>query len=123
MKLISPRASTTHVKFLVLLLFTVLVAVWALYKLHIQPSSDIKPTALHLDPLEVYEKYPIDLENATAVFNSVNGALKQKHANMNPVGVSFIPAYIPPNSLLYHSTSSAKLPELFEWIAMDYEFS
>lgn len=74
-------------------------------------------------PIDIFEKFPIDFENATAVFNTVHGALKQKNANLNPVGISFIPAYIPPNTLLYHSTSSPVIPELFEWIAMDYEFS
>lgn len=111
-------------KFFVLLLINILVAIWALYNFHhfqMEPAAESTP--LPIDPLDLYEKYPIDLENATAVFNAVNGALKQKHANMNPVGVSFIPAYLPPNTLMYHSTSSAQLPELFEWIAMDYEFS
>ena len=72
---------------------------------------------------EFTQNYPIDFENATAIFNAVQGALKEKDANLNPVGVSFFPAYIPPNTPMYHSTDKSEIPSLFEWIAMDYEFS
>lgn len=75
------------------------------------------------DAKEVHEKYPVDFLNATAVFNTIHGALKQKNSDLFPIGVSFIPAYIPPNTPLYHSTGSKEIPQLFEWIAMDYEFS
>lgn len=40
-----------------------------------------------------------------------------------PVGVSFIPAYIPANTLMYHASSLPDIPEGFEWIAFDWEFS
>lgn len=76
-----------------------------------------------LDSWDVYEKYPIDLNNASAVFNTVQGALKQKDSNTHPVGVSFIPAYIPANTRLYHSRPDGNLPDLYEWIAFSYEFS
>lgn len=74
-------------------------------------------------PADLYEKFPIDLANATAVVNAVYGAGKQKDANISPVGVTFIPAYLPPNTLMYHSTGKTEVPQSFEWIAMDYEFS
>lgn len=76
-----------------------------------------------IDPALVYEKFPIDLANASSIFNTVQSALKQKDSNVHPVGVSFIPAYIPPNTRLYHARSDSNLPDLFEWIAFNYEFS
>ncbi|EGV62899.1 hypothetical protein PSN45_001147 [Yamadazyma tenuis] len=75
------------------------------------------------DPYTIYNRLPIDLANASAVFNTVEGALKQKDANTHPVGISFIPAYIPPNTRLYHSRSDGNVPHSFEWVAFDYEFS
>lgn len=77
----------------------------------------------HIDAATWYKAHPVDLFNASAVFNTVHGALKQKDSNLMPVGVSFIPAYIPPNTLMYHSTSQPEIPETYEWIAMDWEFS
>lgn len=65
----------------------------------------------------------VDIGNASAIFNTVHGSLKQRNADLNPVGVSFIPAYIPPNTPLYHSTGSPDVPDTLEWIAMDFEFS
>lgn len=116
--------SSSDTKFFFLLSLNILIAIWALFKFHdFQFNPQTNSSLVRLDPAEINKKYPIDLENATAVFNSVNGALKQKDANMNPVGLSFIPAYLPPNTLMYHSTLNAYLPDLFEWIAMDYEFS
>ncbi|GEQ70278.1 hypothetical protein JCM33374_g3954 [Metschnikowia sp. JCM 33374] len=70
-----------------------------------------------------YLQFPIDLENATAVFNSVYGVAKEKDSNLNPVGINFFPAYLPPNTMMYHSREDPNIPESFEWIAMDYEFS
>lgn len=32
--------------------------------------------------------FPIDFDNATSIFNTVQGALKQKDLNLHPVGVS-----------------------------------
>lgn len=77
----------------------------------------------HIDAALWNEKHPIDLFNASAVFNTVHGAMKQKDCNVMPVGVSFIPAYIPPNTLMYHSRGLPDVPQSFEWIAMDWEFS
>lgn len=77
----------------------------------------------NIDAEQWYEKHPVDLLNASAVFNTVHGALKEKDNSIFPVGVSFIPAYIPPNTLMYHSTGLPHVPESYEWIAMDYEFS
>lgn len=83
----------------------------------------IKDAEFALDPETVFQRYPVDFDNATAVFNTVHGALKERNSNLHPVGVSFIPAYLPPNTLMYHSTRRGEIPSLFEWIAMDYEFS
>lgn len=76
-----------------------------------------------VDSIEVYRQFPIDLTNASAVFNTVQAALKEKDSNIHPIGVSFIPAYIPANTRLYHSREDGEIPDLFEWIAFDYEFS
>lgn len=66
----------------------------------------------------------MDFDNATAIFNEVNNALKQKNADLNPISVSFFPAYIPIGTHLYHSNhNGGKIPESYEWTAMDYEFS
>lgn len=65
----------------------------------------------------------VDIGNASAIFNTVHGSLKQRNADLNPVGVSFIPAFIPANTPLYHSTGSPDIPDTLEWIAMDFEFS
>lgn len=82
-----------------------------------------KPYSSFQNATENYLKFPIDMENATAVFNSVYGVAKEKDSNINPVGVNFFPAYLPPNTMMYHSREDPNIPELFEWIAMDYEFS
>ncbi len=66
---------------------------------------------------------PITFENATSVFNTINNALKQKGSDLNPVGVSIIPAFIPEGTLLYHSKGGLEFPSSPEWIAMDAEFS
>lgn len=115
-------------KIISFLILSNLVLLFCLYSIKSQYSL-AKPTRIlakvneYADPFEVYRQRPIDIVNASAVFNSVHGALKQKDANILPVGVTFIPAYIPPNTRFYHSTSSPNIPNLFEWIAMDYEFS
>lgn len=81
------------------------------------------PQYEQIDPIRWYESHPVDFHNASAVFNTVNGAMKLKDMNLFPVGVSFIPAYIPSNTLLYHSTNLPEIPSGYDWIAMDYEFS
>lgn len=83
----------------------------------------VHPLDQYIDGAGWFEKHPIDFVNASAVFNTVHGALKQKDNDVFPVGVFFIPAYIPPNTLMYHSTSLPHIPDGYEWIAMDYEFS
>lgn len=90
-----------------------------------KPSShhSITTDKEFLNPFEVFKQRPIDIHNASAIFNTVHSALKEKDSNLKPNGVSFIPAYIPPNTRFYHSTGSPNIPSLFEWIAMDYEFS
>ncbi|ESW97289.1 hypothetical protein KL918_000896 [Ogataea parapolymorpha] len=72
-----------------------------------------------------FEQYlqPMDFANASAVFNEVYDVLKQKNADINPISVSFIPAYIPEGTLLYHSNHRGQPPKTVEWVAMDYEFS
>lgn len=76
-----------------------------------------------LCPFDNFEKYSLDWDNSTALFNIIHGSLKQKGGVLNPVGAAFIPAYIPPNTYFYHSTGSNKVPNLLEWIAMSSEFS
>ncbi|ANB13197.1 hypothetical protein AWJ20_1479 [Sugiyamaella lignohabitans] len=66
---------------------------------------------------------PVDWYNSSALFGTVNNALRRKGSDLNPVGVSFIPAVIPANTLLYHGTLHGKFPDNPEWIAMDPEFS
>lgn len=66
---------------------------------------------------------PITRENASAIFNTVQGALRNKNAQVEPIGVSFIPAYIPEGTLLYHGNGDGQIPEGLEWVAMDHEFS
>ncbi|SSD58952.1 uncharacterized protein SCODWIG_00713 [Saccharomycodes ludwigii] len=63
----------------------------------------------------------IDVYNASAIFNSVNSALKQKDSDIFPAGVSYFPAVIPEGTILYHA--GAGIPDGFEWLAMDMEFS
>ncbi|KAG7859499.1 hypothetical protein KL939_002399 [Ogataea angusta] len=66
---------------------------------------------------------PMNFANASAVFNEVYDVLRQKNADINPISVSFIPAYIPEGTLLYHSNHRGQPPKSVEWVAMDYEFS
>ncbi|ODV71557.1 uncharacterized protein CYBJADRAFT_169194 [Cyberlindnera jadinii NRRL Y-1542] len=72
---------------------------------------------------ETFEITPVTRENASAIFNTVQGALRNKNAQIEPIGVSFIPAYIPEGTLLYHGNGDGQIPEGPEWIAMDHEFS
>ena len=73
--------------------------------------------------LQNYKQFvsPISLLNATFLFNSINSFLKQKGADVFPVGVSFVPATIPKNTMVYHYGTG--IPDSFEWLAMDVEFS
>ncbi|KAH3687700.1 hypothetical protein WICPIJ_001323 [Wickerhamomyces pijperi] len=68
---------------------------------------------------------PIDFTNASAIFNTVNNVLSPKGSEINPVGVSFFPGVIRQGTFLYHGTSKlySPIPESYEWIALDYEFS
>lgn len=66
---------------------------------------------------------PISLLNASAVFNTVQGALRSKDSQIHPIGVSFIPAYIPKGTLLYHGSGKAEIEEGLEWVAFDREYS
>ncbi|CDO91754.1 unnamed protein product [Kluyveromyces dobzhanskii CBS 2104] len=65
---------------------------------------------------------PLEMGNSSAIFNTVNDALKQRNSDIHSVGVSFIPAVIPQGTLLYHA-GVAEIPDGFEWVAFDYEFS
>ncbi|KAI0460852.1 hypothetical protein LJB42_001499 [Komagataella kurtzmanii] len=66
---------------------------------------------------------PIDIHNASAVFNEVYDALKQKNSVLHPSGVSLFSAYVPKGTRLYHSNRNGQIPDQFEWVAMDEEFS
>lgn len=65
---------------------------------------------------------PLDLANSTSLFNSIHSALKQKDSDIHPAGVSYFPAVIPEGTLMYHA-GNCKIPDSFEWLAMDFEFS
>lgn len=66
---------------------------------------------------------PISLENASAVFNIINGAAANKDQNIYPNGVAFLPAYVPEGTLLYHGNNHGEIPVGVGWTALDYEFS
>lgn len=83
--------------------------------------SKVKDQNISWENYNLFTK-PIDLLNSTALFNSVSAALKQKDSDVHPVGVCYFPAVIPKGTLMYHS-GPGKIPESFEWLAMDYEFS
>ncbi|KRZ98563.1 uncharacterized protein AC631_05679 [Debaryomyces fabryi] len=87
------------------------------------PDSSFSDENDIIDPALVYDRFPVDLANASSIFNTVHSGLKQKDSNIHPVGVSFIPAYIPQNTRLYHARSDRNIPDMFEWIAFNYEFS
>lgn len=84
-----------------------------------KPSAVLSPTHENYNELT----NPLSLENATAIFNTINAALRPKHSQILPNGVSFIPAYIPEGTLLYHGNEDGEVPDGLEWIAMDHEFS
>ncbi|CCH59344.1 hypothetical protein TBLA_0B05110 [Henningerozyma blattae CBS 6284] len=65
---------------------------------------------------------PIDLDNSTAIFNSIVDALRQSCSDMHPVGLSFFPAVIPQGTLMFRA-GTKEIPKSFEWLAMDPEFS
>lgn len=73
--------------------------------------------------IENYQKFlePISFLNASFIFNSINSFLKQKDSDVFPVGLSFVPATIAKDTLVYHAGSG--VPTTFEWLAMDVEFS
>ena len=64
---------------------------------------------------------PISLLNATFMFNSINSFLKQKDSDVFPVGLSYVPASIPKDTIVYHAGNG--IPDSFEWVAKDFEFS
>ncbi|ODQ81381.1 hypothetical protein BABINDRAFT_7177 [Babjeviella inositovora NRRL Y-12698] len=65
----------------------------------------------------------IDAQNASAVFNTIHGVLKQKSNDLGPVGVSFFPAFLPQGTFLYHGNWNGRAPRGLEWVALDWEFS
>ena len=71
-----------------------------------------------------FENYTrkIDLENSTAIFNSIYAALRQSGSDLHPAGVTYFPAVIPSGTLMFHA-GSGQIPEGLEWLAMDQEFS
>lgn len=91
----------------------------SLTRLQPPPSPILIPTPENYQDLVK----PITLENATAIFNTVLSALRPKHSQLIPNGVSFIPAYIPQGSLLYHGNNNGEIPKGLEWVAFDHEFS
>lgn len=66
---------------------------------------------------------PISLENASAVFNLINGVAANKDQNIYPNGVAFLPAYISEGTMLYHGNNHGEIPAGVGWTALDYEFS
>ena len=66
---------------------------------------------------------PIDLGNSTMVFNSIFAALKQSASDIHPLGLTYFPATVRKGTLLYHTTPKSEIPDSFEWIALDHEFS
>ncbi|KAL6939436.1 hypothetical protein ACO0RG_003273 [Hanseniaspora osmophila] len=87
------------------------------------PENVSKPSYEDVINATNFQKHlrPLDLLNASALFNSVNSALKQKDSDIFPSGVSIFPASIPQGTLLYHAGTG--FPDSFEWLAMDVEFS
>lgn len=65
---------------------------------------------------------PIDLNNSTAIFNSIHAALRQSESDLHPVGVTYFPAVIPKGTLMFHA-GKGQIPNGLEWLAMDHEFS
>lgn len=86
-------------------------------------SSGFQPLNLTYENFDQFT-LPVDEDNATAIFNEVNNALKQKNSNLNPISVSYFPVYVPIGTHVFHSTrGDNQIPASYEWIAMDWEFS
>lgn len=87
-------------------------------------ETSLTPLFSDLISPENYREFvrPIDLDNSSAIFNSIYNALKQKNSDVHAVGVSFFPAVIPKGTLLYHA-GMRTIPDSFEWVAFDPEFS
>lgn len=66
---------------------------------------------------------PIDFGNSTMIFNTIYAAMKQSASDIHPLGLTYFPAIIPKGTLLYHSTIKPGIPQSFEWLALDHEFS
>ncbi|CDR40440.1 CYFA0S05e00518g1_1 [Cyberlindnera fabianii] len=116
---LSPDSKTKRRNRIVLLSAGITCAVLALYTLNPFHRAPHSPKPAELDSF----LKPITLENASAVFNTVQGALRAKNSQIQPIGVGFIPAYIPEGTLLYHGNGDGEVPDGPEWIAMDHEFS
>ncbi|GME79346.1 unnamed protein product [Ambrosiozyma monospora] len=86
-------------------------------------KSEFEFKQLTFDNFEDELDKHLDILNATAIFNDVNNVLKQKNTDLYPVGVSYLPVYIPEGTLLYHANRDGKTPSNITWAAMDYEFS
>lgn len=91
-------------------------------------SSSVKNPSSYVPPTINWENYmdqldPIDFGNSTMIFNTIYAALKQGPSDIHPLGLTYFPAMIPKGTLLYHATSHNSIPESFEWLALDHEFS
>lgn len=60
-------------------------------------------------------------ENAQHVFNAVHAAMRQWDSSLNHNGMSFFPATIPNNTLLYHGTHTEEPVKGMEWLAFEIE--
>ncbi|CCH42781.1 hypothetical protein BN7_2325 [Wickerhamomyces ciferrii] len=117
------------------LILLLLVSTWVIYPSNSQVDQDALKSNDNINSnneeqqinstIKNFTNEPslITFENASAIFNTINSALKPKHSQIHPIGVSFIPAVIPEGSLLYHGNTDGNIPTGLEWIAMDPEFS
>lgn len=66
---------------------------------------------------------PPAFNESTYIFNALHNQLRHVGNAMAPNGMSFVPGFVPPGTVLYHGMNSKELPHGLDWFAFDPEYS
>lgn len=72
---------------------------------------------------EKFEISPPAFNESTYIFNAVHNQLRHIGNAMAPNGMTFVPGFIPPGTVLYHGMNTKELPQGLDWFAFDPEYS
>ncbi|KAG5367227.1 hypothetical protein CJU89_1680 [Yarrowia sp. B02] len=92
-------------------------------------SGDFSSILKHPEPLPGSPDYkkiefsPPAFNESTYIFNAVHNQLRHVGNAMAPNGMTFVPGFVPPGTVLYHGMNHKELPQGLDWFAFDPEYS